>query len=519
MKMRWQIKTQPGQPVWQQVLQARGLTDEVLHKTLDDLPDESLLSNIDKAAQRIRLALYRNEPLVIFGHDDPDGITSAYILYSFLEACGYQKHQYYIPNRNLEPHGIQPSFLNFAQSGNYPLVITVDNGISAYEGVEELNKMGCDVIVTDHHLVQPDQMPNAYAIVNPQLPDDIYPFKMLAGVGVTLMLIRYLGKILNHPIDPALYFWTAVGSIADKVPMTDLNRILIRFVLDNWQTAKDNTIDFLLRNFNRISSTTDKMNFIQFCSRLLANGREENGQHLALRFMLQVSDEKAHSFQILEEEKNKWEMEMNRIFKLMDTMMENFNGDAFIYLDDDDLIPYSLLGTAATYVVNNLKIPALMLKKKDHTLSCEGRCDTGFNMVEAFTACKDSLLQFGGHAKAAGFTMQPENYDKFIEQFHAYLQPRSEAIKQALILQVDAVLSSVELNNNLWQELELLLPYGQENPEPVLVITDCTIKKITALFSLDNGGMSFDPQFKGKIAIQLKGPNLIKILDYEPESA
>ncbi|MDD3236251.1 MAG: DHH family phosphoesterase, partial [Candidatus Cloacimonetes bacterium] len=121
------------------LIAARGLTEEVLEATIDDLPDEALFANIDEVAERIRSAMFRNEPMVIFGHDDPDGITSTYILYKFLESCGYQKHNYYIPNRNLEPHGIQAGFIQFVKDGGYKLVITVDNGISAKEGVEKLN--------------------------------------------------------------------------------------------------------------------------------------------------------------------------------------------------------------------------------------------------------------------------------------------------------------------------------------------------------------------------------------------
>lgn len=97
------------------MLVARGFDENSLADTLDDLPDESLFANIDDVAERIRMAMYRNESMVIFGHDDPDGITSTYILYKFLESCGYQKHNYYIPNRNLEPHGIQAGFVNFVK--------------------------------------------------------------------------------------------------------------------------------------------------------------------------------------------------------------------------------------------------------------------------------------------------------------------------------------------------------------------------------------------------------------------
>lgn len=514
MKMNWEITTDPDQSVLDQILTNRGLTLEELTKTLDDLPDESSFANIAIVAERIRKALYNNEPMVIFGHDDPDGITSAYILYHYLESCGYQKHHYFIPNRNLENHGIQNSFLEFVKKGKYPLVITVDNGISAYTGVETLKQMGCEVIITDHHLVQPDQIPHAYAILNPQLPEDNYPYKMLAGVGVVLMLIRYLSRLLEHPVEPAMYFWTAVGSIADKVPMTGLNRIIVRYVIDNWDEVKDNTVEFLLRNYNRISSQNDKASFLQYCSRLIANGREQDGEHIAMRFLLQLSDEKVRLFQLLEDEKNSWEAALNGVFKLIDTMLEDFSGDAFIYYDDEDLIPYSLLGTASTYVVNNLDIPAIFLKKRRDSLVCEGRCSHNFNMMDAFNFCKQSLLQYGGHAKAAGFSMLPENYNNFIELFNAYVKQQNESSKHVINLKVDAVIDQIKLGDLSWHELEILLPFGQENPEPVMVIQDTTLNQIKEDFATDLCGHDIPADVTCNIAIQWKNTNQVKVLDF-----
>jgi len=219
----------------ERIIQKRGLSLESLETGIEALPDEALLANIEKGATRIKKAMYDNEPLVIFGHDDPDGITSTYILYQFFNACGFQNHKYFIPNRNVEPYGIQDSLVDFVKKGNYHLVITVDNGIASFEGVEKLNEIGCETLITDHHLIQSDKLPNANTIINPHLPYSKYPYKMLAGVGVVLMLIRFLGRELEYDITPDYYFWTAVGSIADRVPMTEVNRIIVRYAFQHWK--------------------------------------------------------------------------------------------------------------------------------------------------------------------------------------------------------------------------------------------------------------------------------------------
>ncbi len=478
----------PGNNLYEHILESRKLKSEDLQGSLDDLPDESLFANIDVVADRIREAIYSNEPMVIFGHDDPDGITSTYLLYNYFNSCGYQRHTYYIPNRNIESHGIQQLFIDFVKEGGYKLVITVDNGISAYPGVEALNALGCDVLITDHHLIQPEMLPRAYSIMNPRLPQCNYPFKPLAGVGVALMLIRYLAKKWEHPIDPASYFWTAVGSLADKVPMIGINRIIVRYVLEHFDAVQDQTVQFLLRNYSRVNTATDVFNFLTYTSRLIANGREEGGNHTALRFILQLSDAKAHLFEDLEEQKNKWEGELNRVFGFLDTLAQDFVGTFFVYYDDDDVIPYSLLGTASTYIVNHLGIPTIMLKHHNGHTVCEGRCNDGFNMVEAFSHCKSHLIQFGGHAKAAGFTMEPGEYDAFLECFNSYLQANFDFPDDDAPASYDAECRLEDLSTENWNQLEALLPWGQQNPEPTLLIKDLSASELTG-WNLDNGSL------------------------------
>jgi single-stranded-DNA-specific exonuclease len=498
--------------LYQRIIAARNIDVNELETNLEDLPDESLFANIDKVAERIREAIFNNEPMIIFGHDDPDGVTSTYILYNFLNSCGYQRHSYYLPNRNLETHGIQAGFIEHVRQGGFKLVITVDNGISARDGVDKLNALGCDVIITDHHLIQPDMIPNAYAILNPQLPYCNYPFKALAGVGVALMLIRYLAKKWEHPIDPASYFWAAVGSIADKVPMQGLNRVLVRHVLNNFEAVQDQTVQFLLRNYSRVASPTDVFNFVTYVSRIIANGREEGGQHTAMRFILQLSDAKARLFEGLEEQKNKWESELNRVFGFLDTLSEDFIGNFFVYYDDDDVIPYSLLGTASTYIVNRLGIPTIMLKHHNGNMVCEGRCGEGFNMVEAFTHCKEHLLQFGGHVKAAGFTMKTSSYDRFLECFNEFLFENYRAPDNGEEIAFDTKCSLDEMNSENWGQLEMLLPWGQKNPEPTLYIKDLSVSELAGIWNLDSGSLHLQRDQKADCLALWRSANQLRIL-------
>ena len=498
--------------LFQKILRSRDLNDANLETSIEDLPDESLFANIEDVAERIREAIYNNEPMIIFGHDDPDGITSSYVLYNYLNSCGYQRHSYYIPNRNLESHGIQAGFIEHVRKGGFKLVITVDNGISARDGVAKLNELGCDVLITDHHLIQPDMLPDAKAILNPQLPYCKYPFKPLAGVGVALMLIRYLAKKWDHPIDEASYFWAAVGSIADKVPMTGINRVIVRHVLNNFHAVQDQTVNFLLRNYSRVDSPSDVFNFITYTSRLIANGREVDGQHTALRFILQLSDAKAKLFETLEEQKHKWESELNRVFSFLDTLSQDFVGSHFVYYDDDDVIPYSLLGTASTYIVNRLGIPTIMLKQHNGKMVCEGRCSDGFNMVDAFSHCKAHLIQFGGHAKAAGFSMEIGSYDAFLECFNDFLTSSYDPDEDADGLSYDAVCEIAQMDSATWKQLERLLPWGQKNAEPTLLIKNLSVNDLVGTWSLDSGSLHLGKDQQADCLALWRGEKQIRIL-------
>nr|MDK2850783.1 single-stranded-DNA-specific exonuclease [Candidatus Cloacimonadota bacterium] len=498
--------------LYERFIEARKIQKADLETSLDDLPDESSLSGIDLIGERIRDAVYSNEPTIIFGHDDPDGITGTYILYKFLNDIGFQGHSYYIPNRNLESHGIQDNFVNFVRNNGYKLVITVDNGISAKEGVRKLNDLGCDVVITDHHLIQETMLPDAYAIMNPHLPECNYPFKSLAGVGVALMLIRYLSRQWDQPIDPASYFWAAVGSIADKVPMIGINRVLIRHVLENFEDVQDQTVQFLLRNYSRVDSQTEIFNFITYTSRLIANGREENGQHSALSFINQLSDAKAKLFERLEEEKNLWESELNRVFGFLDTLTEDFVGNYFVYYDDDGVIPYALLGTAATYVVNRLGIPTIMLKQHNSLTVCEGRCKDGFNMVEAFSHCKEHLIQFGGHAKAAGFSMEHSSYDSFLECFNTYLNEHYLPPVSDSDMEYDTECLLEEMDSETWKALEAHLPWGQNNPEPILKVKKLRVADLSGAWNLDSGSLHLSRDECKDCLVMWRSQRLIRIL-------
>ncbi len=514
MKLKW-LYSDNEENFIDQILKNRQGGKDQYSQTIEDLPDDFLLKDLDVAVDRILKALYSNERIVIFGHDDPDGVTATYLLYDFFESCGFQNHYYYIPNRLVDHHGIQDSFVSYLKDLSADLLITVDNGISSKDKVEEIKSHGIDVIITDHHLFDQENIPLASAVVNPKRQDCSYPYDMIAGVGVSLMLVRGLAKKLDKKIKPAYYFWTAVGSLADRVPMAQVNWIIVRHVLDNWQEMKDNTIDMLKSICNPIDNHFDKLNFLTYTYRMIANGRDLDGKHHGLSFIIANDREKYDEFSLIQNEKKANEHNLFALNELIAELLGSYEGKGLVYFDADDRVPNPLLGTCATFLVNTLYEPVIMLKERDGVIICEGRCSQGFSILDAFKYCEETLIQYGGHVRAGGFTMQKENLDNFLKLYKEYFQLQKQTIDENKTIDIDAVIDVSQLDNNVIEQLEFMLPFGHDNPEPLFLVKNYDLNE-------KHHKLNFDASSKGKLkenidyelVVQISNSGQAKVIDF-----
>jgi single-stranded-DNA-specific exonuclease len=151
MKFKWSYNESRNLSIFEQILKNRKISESFLYSSLKDLPDMSLMKDLDKASERIISAVHKKEKIIIYGHDDMDGITSTYLIFDFLEKIGSQNHYYYIPNRQLDCHGIQRKFIEKLEQEKIELLITVDGGISEFDAIREIQANGTDVVITDHH--------------------------------------------------------------------------------------------------------------------------------------------------------------------------------------------------------------------------------------------------------------------------------------------------------------------------------------------------------------------------------
>ena len=513
MILEWNYREETKLNCIEQFKKNRNFPDDFFSPSLDLLPDEYLMKDIQKAANRIIKAIRDKERIIIFGHDDLDGISSSFILYDFLDKMGSQYHYYYIPNRFIDNHGLQQNFIDEVVDKNIDLVITVDGGSSSFDAVEKLNNLGVDVIITDHHLV-PEKLPNALAIVNPKQKDCAYPYDMLAGVGVIFMVIKVICKMLNIEVNKSYVLWASVGSWADKVPLNGVNRILVRNALDNWLEYEDESMEIFHYYYSINQSLFSKFNFMAFLTRILSNGRAEKGIHYAMELLIAKTNKKKF-YDILLNEKIENEKKIEEVLKFCDKIIVEKNEKYFIYYDENEEFQYNLIGLIASIISSKYKIPVLIFKKKGDELVCEGRCTEGFNLVDSFQYCKDYLIQFGGHVKAAGFIAKLEDIDNIVEKFQTLKKIKKESILKNKKIDVDIVLENVQQLANCIYLFPDFIPFGIGNSEPKILVKSCLLSELSGLSKInlpENHEINLTKKYDFLLSFSNK--NMLSIVDY-----
>jgi single-stranded-DNA-specific exonuclease len=516
MKFRWSYKHSDKDTIFDQIRENRKISDSFIHSSMNDIPDASLLKDIDIAADRIIEAVQQKEKIIIYGHDDVDGITSTYILYDFLEKLGSQNHFYYIPNRLIDDHGIQQNFIDKIKEEKFNLVITVDGGISCKNAVAEIMELGCDVIVTDHHIVLESLLPSAMAIINPKQKDCKFPFDMIAGVGVVYFLIKRISEITGITDNRNYLFWVAIGSISDKVPLLDVNRIIVKEVLDTLCTFDDSTLYKLSPYLEPGINYSQRMNNIHYIIKLLSNGRGKNGEHKSIKLLITHNKEKDVIIAEMQSQQKNHEVKLDSIRRYIRTKIPRTFENHYVFRDLDHQIPFELLGYSASFITKKHKIPVIFIKNKNGIVVGEARGTDGFNLVDAFTYSREHLIQYGGHAKAAGFTIRSSEVDKFIEKFEEYINLKHSVIEENKRIDIDAVISSRELdkfNEYIQVDYNLLQPFGQGNPEPKFLLIDYLPQRDVQRMHFKKLENKIEPEVPYNIVFTFKNSSF-KFIDY-----
>ena len=470
------------------LLLGRGLTapDQArsfLNPSLGDLPNPFLLPDMDRAVDRIMQALLNREQVTVYGDYDADGLTATALLADFLKAVGLEVGAY-VPHRIEEGYGLNISAVeNLAQAGTR-LLITVDCGVSDYQAITRANELGLEVIVTDHHQIPP-KLPPALAVVNPHRTDSLFPQPHLAGVGVAFFLAGGLRQRLrengllskaNQPELAPLLGFVAIGSVADVVPLTRVNRILVSVGLGHLASPVYPGLA-ALKEVGAVEAgrpPTARDVAFRLAPRLNAVGRLSSplpGLELLLTRDPEEARDRASALEKLNNQRRRLQDETVR---QAEEMLENLGTEsAKIIVLAREGWRRGVVGLAASKLSERFHRPAILLVLEDSRAVGSGRSVEGFNLFRALDRCRDLLERFGGHEQAAGLAMAASQVPALAQALSDIADKEIDEEELKPVLNVDAWITLEDLSQ-LQLELPRLAPFGQGNPEPVLALKGLT---------------------------------------------
>lgn len=451
------------------VLAARGWREPA--EALAFLTDESLpgpagLPGLEPALQRIRLAVEHGERITVYGDYDADGVTSTAVMCRTLSRLG-AAGDCYIPSRLEEGYGLNEAAMEEIARRGTRLVVTVDCGISAVAEVAAANRLGLDVIVTDHHTPQGD-LPPALALINPKLPSSHYPSSDLAGVGVAYKVAQGLiGETAADLLD-----LVAVGTVADVVPLTGENRKLVRAGLlrlaGNGNIGLRALCDAAAIDLADISA--ERVAF-GLAPRLNAAGRLGDS---TTGVGLLLCDDPARARQLAvdldRQNQNRQRTEQDIYAKAVELARAQIDPerDRIVVLAGDDW-HHGIIGIVASKISELYGLPTVLLCREGDVARGSARSTPQFNMFDGLTACRDLLDHYGGHALAAGLTLPAANVDELRRRLNALAwEAYGPELPQSELF-IDAEVAPEELTLDLVAALRRLEPFGEGNPQPLFV--------------------------------------------------
>lgn len=498
MKYNWKIKEVDLQKVQQlnkeqnipsvisAVLINRGLDNPVVinkffNPSIDNLYNPFLMSDMDKAVNRLKKAISNKEKIVILGDYDVDGTTATAFLYLFLQEIGLEV-SYYIPDREKEGYGVSNRGIDFAIKSSANLIITCDCGINSINEIEYANKNNIDIIVTDHH--EPAEvLPDALAILDPKRKDDIYPFKELCGIGVAFKMLYGLSIANKIPLEKIFYYLdlVAIGTAADIVPILNENRIIVSKGLKVLNKSKNIGLQSLLKVSGFENKTINVVNIVfGLAPRINAAGRLGEAIR-AVRLLTSFNHKESIDLSNLLERENRNRQIIekatidNAILQLNAT--HDLDVDKILILDAPDW-HQGVIGIVASKLKEIYNRPVVMLTFQNGIGKGSARSIPGFNIFSAFSECSNFLLNFGGHKMAAGLTIKKESLPHFKECLKKIASDQISDEMLNRVLSIEGEIPFSDINQKTIDYLQKMAPFGPGNMRPIFVARNLKISGI-----------------------------------------
>ena len=454
------------------LLCARGLTDEFEVESFlfdTELIDPFTLPDMEKACERVHKAVDSGERITVFGDYDADGVTSTALMYSFLSSRGAVV-DYYIPDRAEEGYGMNNRAIDSLKERGTSLIVTVDNGISAIDEIEYAKSLGIDVVVTDHHKVG-EVLPDAVAVVDPHREDSVCEFSEWAGVGVAFKFICAFDNDFGYDLLEEYGDLVALGTVADIVSLRGENRIIVRSGLAFINAGLyDGTLRTGIKALVEVSDNSGALNSMGLAFRLSprinAAGRLGSAER-ALKLLLCEDAEEARLIaEEISQLNSQRQSTESAITEEAVKIIEN-NADIKhrrVIVVSGESWHQGVIGIVASRIAERYGKPCIVISENDEVSRGSGRSIEGFSLYDGLSYCSDVLVQYGGHVLAAGLSIDKDRISEFRDKINEY----AETIEPIVgVLHIDCKLNPAGIDVDMVSSLQILEPYGAENPQPL----------------------------------------------------
>lgn len=448
---------------------------DFLTPNLARLHDPFQLRDMDRALQRLLLAIQRSEKIQVHGDYDVDGVTSTVILKTAIGIAGGCA-SFSIPHRLRDGYGIRDAAVDRAASEGVTLIVSVDTGIRAKAAVDRARELGIDVIITDHHLPE-EALPPACAVLNPNRRDCCYPEKHLCGAGVAFKLAQALLSSLGwsqtrlEQYLRSLLKLVAIATIADVVPLTGENRVIVAHGLRGLRDVRNPGLRALLETAGFSGEKTPSASQVAFriAPRINAAGRMASAEEIIEMFLTNDSvraGEIAARLAALNQERQETEMRIvEQIVEECESGSIDTGAPALVFCREN--WHRGVLGIVASRLVERFARPVFVLSIENGEASGSGRSIPAFHLLESLESMQGLFIKFGGHRQAAGLTMDSARVDEFRMAMRSYAAARLMPDDLLPVQRIDASVRLSELDDDLWKGLGSLAPFGMGNPTPV----------------------------------------------------
>ena len=456
--------------------------NDYLNPKLKNMHDPHLLYDMEKAVARIKKAIENNEKIYVYGDYDVDGVTGTSVIYECLKVLGADVF-FYIPHRLKEGYGLNIDAMQHIIDEKASLVITVDCGIRGFKSAAYAKERNLDIIVTDHHEVDPENLPEAYAIVNPKDQRGNYPFKGICGASVAFKVSWALCQAFSPKNDdkkvlPELQKFlldamalVAIGTVADVVPLLEENRVVTHFGLMALERSENVGLKALkeVSNLSQASPITPEHVGFRLGPRINAMGRMEHSRYsveLLTTKSITTAQKLARSMEVENQKRRKLQQ---RIFKQALAQMERYeyHKQNVIVLADEGWHP-GIIGIVASRIVEKYYRPVCIIGVENGFGKSSARSIPGFNLFQALKHCEELLVAFGGHSMAAGFKIEAEKIPAFRRKMNDYAEEVLTPEHFIPSIKVDLEITLDKIDWEFAGNIRKMSPLGEKNPPPVL---------------------------------------------------